>query len=81
MAKISVVPKSELPLKTRYFTFTQGQVHFRDGSMFDSRCVVEITAPEPRLVMERKFKKRWSMEYKQMPPLHLFRRGIIKVGE
>lgn len=45
------------------------------------RCVVEITAEDPRQPMVDTFGAKWSMQYDEMPPetLRHFPRGIIKL--
>lgn len=48
---------------TRWFTFGSGQAHRINGFTYDPDIVVEITAPDPRAVMEQWFGMKWSMEY------------------
>lgn len=65
-----------------YFTFGQTHVHNRNGTTFDKDCVVEIIAPSPTKAREKMFNvfgQRWAFQYKEVPDMIYYPRGIIKL--
>lgn len=65
-------------MMTCWYTFGAGQAHHINGFTYDPNIVVQITAEDPRAVMNQWFGRRWSMEYhtiKDVKP-EFYPRGI-----
>ncbi|MEK6884499.1 MAG: hypothetical protein AABY22_33010 [Nanoarchaeota archaeon] len=65
-----------------YFTFGQIHTHSVNGKTFDKDCVVEIKAEsrsKARKKMIDTFGYRWSLEYRKLPDMSFYPRGIIKL--
>ena len=70
-------------MRKYYFTFGQSHVHSVNGITFDKDIVVEITANnsgEARDIMFDTFGDKWCFEYKKLPDMSFFPRGIIKLN-
>ena len=65
-----------------YFTFGQIHVHRVNGKTFDHDCVVEIETSDygsARQEMLDTFGSEWSFQYKELPDMKYFPRGIFHI--
>lgn len=65
-----------------YFTFGQNHTHAFNGRTFDKDCIVEIEAEDydkARKKMFSAFGDKWAQQYRDVPDISFYPRGIFKI--
>lgn len=64
---------------TRWYSFGHGHEHKFKEITLDVNILVEITDVNPRKVMVELFGDEWAFEYRELPQMKYFPRGIMYI--
>lgn len=64
---------------TRWYSFGHGHEHKFKEITLDVNILVEITDVNPRQVMVDLFGDEWAFEYRELPQMKYFPRGIMYI--